>query len=135
MPWYEGSTLIYQLEHVHIASDYNHVDCRFPVQSVIRPHTLEYQDYRGYAGRIDGGVFKAGDKVKVLPSGFTSTIKSVELNGEQIEEAFSPMSVTMLLNDEIDISRGDMIVRENNSPEVTQDIEVLVTWMLSLIHI
>ena len=129
MPWYEGSTLIYQLEHVHIASDYNHVDCRFPVQSVIRPHTLEYQDYRGYAGRIDGGVFKAGDKVKVLPSGFTSTIKSVELNGEQIEEAFSPMSVTMLLNDEIDISRGDMIVRENNSPEVTQDIEVLVTWM------
>ena len=129
MPWYEGSTLIYQLEHVHIASDYNHVDCRFPVQSVIRPHKLEYQDYRGYAGRIDGGVFKAGDKVKVLPSGFTSTIKSVELNGEQIEEAFSPMSVTMLLNDEIDISRGDMIVRENNSPEVTQDIEVLVTWM------
>ena len=129
MPWYEGSTLIYQLEHVHIASDYNHVDCRFPVQSVIRPHTLEYQDYRGYAGRIDGGVFKAGDKVKVLPSGFTSTIKSVELNGEQIEEAFSPMSVTMLLNDEIDISRGDMIVRENNSPEVTQDIDVLVTWM------
>ena len=129
MPWYEGSTLIYQLEHVHIASDYNHVDCRFPVQSVIRPHKLEYQDYRGYACRIDGGVFKAGDKVKVLPSGFTSTIKSVELNGEQIEEAFSPMSVTMLLNDEIDISRGDMIVRENNSPEVTQDIEVLVTWM------
>ncbi|MCH1437861.1 MAG: GTP-binding protein [Flavobacteriales bacterium] len=129
MPWYEGSTLIYQLEHVHIASDYNHVDCRFPIQSVIRPHTLEFQDYRGYAGRIDGGVFKAGDKIKVLPSGFTSTIKSVELNGEEIEEAFSPMSVTMRLNDEIDISRGDMIVRENNSPEVTQDIDVLVTWM------
>jgi sulfate adenylyltransferase subunit 1 len=129
MPWYEGSTLIYQLEHVHIASDYNHVDCRFPIQSVIRPHTLEFQDYRGYAGRIDGGVFKAGDKIKVLPSGFTSTIKSVELNGEEIEQAFSPMSVTMRLNDEIDISRGDMIVRENNSPEVTQDIDVLVTWM------
>lgn len=129
MPWYEGSTLIYQLEHVHIASDYNHVDCRFPIQSVIRPHTLEFQDYRGYAGRIDGGVFKAGDKIKVLPSGFTSTIKSVELNGEEIEEAFSPMSVTMRLNDEIDISRGDMIVRENNSPEVTQDIDILVTWM------
>ena len=129
MSWYEGSTLMYQLEHVHIASDYNHVDCRFPIQSVIRPHTLEFQDYRGYAGRIDGGVFKAGDKVKVLPSGFTSTIKSVELNGEEIEEAFSPMSVTMRLNDEIDISRGDMIVRENNTPEVTQDIDVLVTWM------
>ena len=129
MPWYEGSTLMYQLEHVHIASDYNHVDCRFPIQSVIRPHTLEFQDYRGYAGRIDGGVFKAGDKIKVLPSGFTSTIKSVELNGEEIEEAFSPMSVTMRLNDEIDISRGDMIVRENNTPEVTQDIDILVTWM------
>jgi sulfate adenylyltransferase subunit 1 len=129
MSWYEGSTLMYQLEHVHIASDYNHVDCRFPIQSVIRPHTLEFQDYRGYAGRIDGGVFKAGDKIKVLPSGFTSTIKSVELNGEEIEEAFSPMSVTMRLNDEIDISRGDMIVRENNSPEVTQDIDILVTWM------
>ncbi len=129
MPWYEGSTLMYQLEHVHIASDYNHVDCRFPIQSVIRPHTLEFQDYRGYAGRIDGGVFKAGDKIKVLPSGFISTIKSVELNGEEIEEAFSPMSVTMRLNDEIDISRGDMIVRENNTPEVTQDIDILVTWM------
>ena len=129
MDWYEGSTLMYLLEHVHISSDYNHVDCRFPIQSVIRPHTLEYQDFRGYAGRIDGGVFKAGDKVKILPSGFSSTIKSIELNGEEIEEAFSPMSVTMRLNDEIDISRGDMIVRENNTPEVTQDIEALVTWM------
>ena len=129
MDWYEGSTLMYLLEHVHISSDYNHVDCRFPVQSVIRPHTLEYQDFRGYAGRIDGGVFKAGDKVKILPSGFSSTIKSIELNGEEIEEAFSPMSVTMRLNDEIDISRGDMIVRENNTPEITQDIEALVTWM------
>jgi sulfate adenylyltransferase subunit 1 len=129
MDWYEGSTLMYLLEHVHISSDYNHVDCRFPVQSVIRPHTLEHQDFRGYAGRIDGGVFKAGDKVKILPSGFSTSIKSIELNGEEIEEAFSPMSVTMRLNDEIDISRGDMIVRENNTPEVTQDIEALVTWM------
>ena len=129
MDWYEGSTLMYLLEHVHISSDYNHVDCRFPVQSVIRPHTLEHQDFRGYAGRIDGGVFKADDKVKILPSGFSTSIKSIELNGEEIEEAFSPMSVTMRLNDEIDISRGDMIVRENNTPEVTQDIEALVTWM------
>jgi sulfate adenylyltransferase subunit 1 len=129
MDWYEGSTLMYLLEHVHISSDYNHVDCRFPIQSVIRPHTLEHQDFRGYAGRIDGGVFKAGDKVKILPSGFSTSIKSIELNGEEIEEAFSPMSVTMRLNDEIDISRGDMIVRENNTPEVTQDIEALVTWM------
>lgn len=129
MDWYGGSTLMYHLETVHISSDHNMVDCRFPIQSVIRPHTLEHQDYRGFAGRIDGGVFKPGDKVKSLPSGFVSTIKTIELNGEQIEEAFPPMSVTMTLEDEIDNSRGDMIVRENNVPNVGQDIEVLVTWM------
>jgi sulfate adenylyltransferase subunit 1 len=129
MDWYGGSTLMYHLETVHISSDHNLVDCRFPIQSVIRPHTLEHQDYRGFAGRIDGGVFKPGDKVKSLPSGFVSTIKTIELNGEQIEEAFAPMSVTMTLEDEIDNSRGDMIVRENNVPNVGQDIEVLVTWM------
>ena len=129
MDWYEGSTLMYHLENVHISSDYNHVDCRFPVQSVIRPHTLDHQDYRGFAGRIDGGVFKSGDKIKVLPSGFTSTIKNIDLNGIAIDEAFAPMSVNMTLEDEIDISRGDMIVRQNNVPEVGQDLEVLVTWM------
>ena len=129
MDWFEGSTLMYHLENVHISSDYNHVDCRFPVQSVIRPHTLEFQDYRGFAGRIDGGVFKSGDKVKVLPSGFTTTIKNIDLNGVAIDEAFAPMSINMTLEDEIDISRGDMIVRENNVPEVGQDLEVLVTWM------
>jgi sulfate adenylyltransferase subunit 1 len=129
MSWYEGSTLMYHLETVHISSDYNHVDCRFPIQSVIRPHTHEYQDFRGFAGRIDGGVFKPGDKVKALPSGFVSTIKTIELNGEAIAEAFAPMSVTMTLEDEIDVSRGDMIVRENNVPEVGQDVDVLVTWM------
>ena len=129
MDWYEGSTLMYHLETVHISSDYNHIDCRFPIQSVIRPHTHEHQDFRGFAGRIDGGVFKVGDKVKSLPSGFVSTIKTIELNGETIEEAFAPMSVTMTLVDEIDNSRGDMIVRENNLPEVGQDLNVLVTWM------
>ena len=129
MDWYQGSTLMYHLETVHISSDHNLVDCRFPIQSVIRPHTRDHQDYRGFAGRIDGGVFKPGDKVKTLPSGFISTIKTIELNGEQISEAFAPMSVTMTLEDEIDNSRGDMIVRENNVPEIGQDIEVLVTWM------
>ncbi|WP_178983464.1 MULTISPECIES: sulfate adenylyltransferase subunit 1 [Winogradskyella] len=129
MDWYGGSTLMYHLETVHISSDHNLVDCRFPIQSVIRPHTLDNQDYRGFAGRIDGGVFKPGDKVKSLPSGFVSTIKTIELNGEQISEAFAPMSVTMTLEDEIDNSRGDMIVRENNVPEIGQDLEVLVTWM------
>jgi len=131
MSWYQGSTLMYHLETVHISSDYNHIDCRFPVQSVIRPHTLNNQDFRGFAGRIDGGVFKPGDRVKTLPSGFVSTIKTIELNGEQIAEAFAPMSVTMTLQDEIDTSRGDMIVRENNVPEIGQDLEVLVTWMSS----
>ena len=127
--WYEGSTLMYHLENVHISSDYNHVDCRFAVQSVIRPHTLELHDYRGFAGRIDGGVFKSGDKIKILPSGVTSTIQNIDLNGVATDEAFAPMSVNMTLEDEIDISRGDMIVRENNVPEVGQDLEVLVTWM------
>ena len=98
---------------------------------MIRPHTLDNQDFRGFAGRIDGGVFKPGDRVKTLPSGFVSTIKTIELNGEQIAEAFAPMSVTMTLQDEIDTSRGDMIVRENNVPEIGQDLEVLVTWMSS----
>ena len=131
MPWYHGSTMMYHLETVHISSDYNHIDCRFPVQSVIRPHTLDNQDFRGFTGRIDGGVFKPGDRVKTLPSGFVSNIKTIELNGEQIAEAFAPMSVTMTLQDEIDTSRGDMIVRENNVPEIGQDLEVLVTWMSS----
>ncbi len=131
MPWYKGSTMMYHLENVHISSDYNHIDCRFPIQSVIRPHTLDFQDFRGFTGRIDGGVFKQGDKVRVLPSGFISTIKTIELNGASIAEAFAPMSVIMTLEDEIDISRGDMIARENNMPEIGQDIEVLVTWMNS----
>lgn len=129
MDWYEGSTLLYHLEHVHIASDFNHIDCRFPIQMVIRPHTLEYQDFRGYAGRIEGGIFKPGDEVQVLPSGFSTRIKSIELNGESIHEAFSPMSVTMTLEDEIDISRGDMIVRPNNQPDATQDLDLMVCWM------
>ena len=131
MDWYEGSTLMYHLETVHISSDHNHVDCRFPIQSVIRPHTLENQDFRGFAGRIDSGVFKPGDKVKTLPSGFLSNIKTIELNGENLEEAYAPMSVTITLEDEIDTSRGDMIVREHNVPEVGQDLDVLVTWMSS----
>lgn len=131
MSWYKGSTLMYHLETVHIASDHNHIDCRFPIQSVIRPHTLDNQDFRGFAGRVVGGVFKPGDKVKTMPSGFISAIKTIELNGEPLAEAFSPMSVTMTLEDEIDISRGDMIVRENNTPEVGQNIEILVTWMAS----
>lgn len=129
MTWYDGATLLYNLENVHISSDYNLVDCRFPIQSVIRPHTMEHQDFRGYAGRIDGGVFKPGDKVRIMPSGFKSTIKTIELDGKQLEEAFPPMSVTMTLNDDVDVSRGDMIVRENNIPHESQDLDLMICWM------
>jgi len=129
MEWHTGPTLLYELETVHIASDYNHIDCRFPVQYVIRPQSLEYPDYRGYAGRIAGGVFKPGDKVMALPSGFTSSIKSIDTFEGPVKEAFAPMSVTIRLEDEIDISRGDMIVRENNVPEASQDLEVMVVWL------
>ena len=129
MDWYEGSTLLHLLENVHIGSDHNHVDCRFPVQFVIRPQSKEYPDYRGYAGRISGGVFKPGDEVMILPSGFTSKIKSIDTMDGSVSQAFAPMSVCMTLEDEIDISRGDMIVRENNSPKVEQDIDLMVCWM------
>ncbi|MDH5598199.1 MAG: sulfate adenylyltransferase subunit CysN [Cyclobacteriaceae bacterium] len=128
MDWYKGETLLYLLETIHIGSDYNHIDCRFPVQHVIRPHSDKYHDYRGYAGRISGGVFKPNDKVMVLPSGFTSRIKSIDTFEGPIEEAFAPMSVTITLEDNIDISRGDMLVRENNQPTVSQDIDVMVCW-------
>ena len=129
MDWYQGTTLMYILEHVHISGDHNHIDCRFPVQCVIRPQQQEFHDYRGYAGRIAGGVYKPGDKVMVMPSGFTTSIKEIRTYEGAVEEAFAPMSVTMLLQDEIDISRGDMIVRENNVPRNGQDIDLMICWL------
>ena len=129
MDWYEGSTLMHLLENIHIGSDQNHVDCRFPVQFVVRPQSKGHPDYRGYAGRIEGGVFKPGDDVTVLPSGFTSKIKSIDTFDGEVAEAFSPMSVCMTLTDNIDISRGDMLVRENNKPTIEQDIDVMICWM------
>jgi len=129
MDWYEGSTLMYTLENIHISGDHNHVDCRFPVQYVVRPQTDEHHDYRGYAGRIAGGVFKKGDEVTLLPTGFTTKIKKIDTMDGEIEEAFAPMSVTMLLEDNLDLSRGDMIVRSNNQPDVEQDVEIMVCWM------
>ncbi|MEM7657844.1 MAG: sulfate adenylyltransferase subunit CysN [Bacteroidota bacterium] len=129
MPWYEGAPLLYTLETVHVGNDMNFVDSRFPVQYVIRPQSDKYPDYRGYAGRVAGGVFKPGDEVMVLPSGFTSKIKSIDTYDGPIEEAFAPMSVTITLEDEIDISRGDMIVKPENQATVGQDIEVMMCWM------
>jgi sulfate adenylyltransferase subunit 1 len=128
MKWYNGPTLLHVLENVHISSDHNHIDARFPVQYVIRPMSTEYHDYRGFAGRVAGGIFRAGDKVTVLPSGFNSTVKSVDVFEGSVEDAYAPMSVTLTLNDEIDISRGDMIVKDNNQPESTQDIDLMVCW-------
>ena len=129
MAWYEGSTLLYTLENLHIGSDYNHIDCRFPVQTVIRPKTEAYHDYRGYAGKIASGVFKPGDEIIILPSGFTSKIKTIDTFGGPISEAFAPMSVTIQLADDIDVSRGDMLVRSNNQADLNQDIEVMMCWL------
>jgi len=129
MDWYQGATLLHMLETVHIESDHNHIDARFPVQYVVRPQTKEHQDFRGYAGRVAGGIFRPGDEMVVMPSGFTSKIKTIELGGEQLTEAFAPMSVTMTLEDEIDISRGDVIAKPNNHPQSEQDVDVMLCWM------
>ncbi len=128
-PWYDGPSLLHHLEHVHVSSDRNLIDARFPVQYVIRPQSATLHDYRGYAGTIASGVFKPGDEVIVLPSGFGSRIASIETMDGPVDEAFPPMSVTMRLTDEIDISRGDMICRPNNRPMVTQDVEAMICWM------
>ncbi len=132
MPWYEGPSLLHHLEHLHIASDRNLIDVRFPVQYVIRPHASsdpELHDYRGYAGQVAGGVLKPGDEVMHLPSGFSTRIKRIDMAGTPVDEAFPPMSVTLLLDDDVDISRGDLICRPHNRPHAAQDIEAMVCWM------
>ena len=129
MTWYEGGTLLHNLETVHISADYNLRDCRFPVQTVIRPHTDEYHDFRGYAGRVAGGIFKKGDKVVALPSGLESTISGIHTLTGELDEAFPPMSVTITLEDDIDISRGDMLVRSENRPDGQQDLDVMLCWL------
>jgi len=129
MPWYDGPHLLHHLEHVHIASDRNLVDVRFPVQYVIRPQSTKYPDYRGYAGQVASGVLRAGDEVMVLPSGFTSRIAAIETADGPVAEAYPPMSVTIRLADELDVSRGDLICRPHNAPKPVQDVDALICWM------
>jgi len=128
MDWYQGSSLLYHLETVYVGNQENHVEARFPVQWVIRPQSDQWHDFRGYAGRVAGGVFKPGDDVTVQPSGFSTKIKAIHSDGNEIGEAFAPLSVAITLEDEIDISRGDMIVKSNNPPHVGQDIDAMICW-------
>jgi sulfate adenylyltransferase large subunit len=128
-PWYEGTTLLHHLEHVHVASDRNLVDARFPVQYVIRPQSDAFHDYRGYAGTVASGVLRPGDEVQVLPSGLTTTISAIDGPRGPVQEAFPPMAVTIRLEDDVDVSRGDLLCRPNNVPAATQDIDALVCWM------
>jgi sulfate adenylyltransferase subunit 1 len=128
MPWYQGSALLYTLETIYIGSDANHVDPRFPVQWVIRPNSDEHHDFRGLAGRVAGGVFKPGDEVVALPSGFTTRISRLYSLSEPVAEAFSPMSAVMTLEDDVDISRGDMIAKPANLPRISQDLDVMICW-------
>ena len=128
-PWYHGPTLLYHLETVHIASDRNLIDVRFPVQRVIRPESAEFPDYRGYAGQVAGGVLRPGDEVVALPSGLSTRITRIEQLGEDVDAAFAPMSVTIHLEDDLDVSRGDLLCRPNNQPIVGQDLDAMVCWM------
>ena len=128
-PWYDGPSLLHHLEHVHIASDRNLVDVRFPVQYVIRPQQSRGVDYRGYAGQVASGVLKPGDEVMVLPSGFTSRIAGIDHNGREVDQAYPPMSVAIRLEDELDVSRGDLICRPHNQPHATQNVEAMICWM------
>ncbi|CAN5579419.1 hypothetical protein BH23CHL8_BH23CHL8_01280 [soil metagenome] len=129
MPWYQGPSLLYYLEHVYIGSDVNLIDVRFPVQWVIRPQSDEHHDFRGYAGQIASGVFRTGDDVVVLPSGRRSRVRSISTFDGEIEQASPPLSVIMHLEDDIDVSRGDMICRPHNQPDVTSEFEAMVCWM------
>jgi bifunctional enzyme CysN/CysC len=129
MPWYDGQSLLHHLENVHVASDRNLVDVRFPVQYVVRPQSATHHDYRGYAGTVAGGVMKPGDEVMILPSGFTTRIEAIDTADGPVDEAFPPMSVVVRLADELDVSRGDMICRPHNAPHAAQDVEAMICWM------
>lgn len=129
MDWYDGAPLLYTLEHIHISSDVNKIDARFPVQTVLRPQREGFVDYRGYAGRVASGIFRPGDDITVMPSGFTSKIKSIDTEKESLDEAFAPMSISMTLEEDIDVGRGDMIVKTTNKPEPVQEFDTMLCWL------
>lgn len=129
MDWFKGAPLLYTLEHMHISSDLNKIDARFPVQTVLRPQREGYIDYRGYAGRVASGIFRPGDEITVMPSGFTSKINSIDTDQGELDEAYAPMSVSITLEDDIDISRGDMIVKTTNKPEASQEFDAMLCWL------
>mgnify|MGYP003109007948 FL=1 len=129
MDWYQGAPLLYTLENIHISSDINKIDARFPVQTVLRPQSEGFIDYRGYAGRVASGIFRPNDEVAVMPSGFTSRIKSIDTFDGELKEAFAPMSISITLEDDIDVSRGDMIVKVNNKPEAEQEFSAMICWL------
>ena len=128
-PWYDGESLLHILENVAVANDINYTDARFPVQYVIRPQTDDLHDYRGYAGKVISGIYKKGDTICVQPSGLQSVISAIEIGGHQVEEAFAPQSVVLHLQHDIDISRGDVIVKIDNLPTVENELDVLLCWM------
>jgi len=129
MGWYEGETLLQFLENVEVNDDTHFKGARLPIQYVIRPQTAELHDYRGYAGKITSGSYKRGDRITILPLGLETRIKSIEIGGAAVDEAFASQSVVILLEDDIDIGRGDLIVKSNEQPEVLQELDVLLTWL------
>src|SRR5690606_35838658 len=129
MSWYQGAPLLHTLETLYISSDFNKIDARFPVQTVIRPRQESFHDFRGYAGRIASGIFRKGDEITVFPSGRRSRIRSIHAAENEIAEAYAPLSVTITLDDDVDVSRGNMLVRSNNLPEVVTEFDAMLCWL------
>ena len=129
MNWYNGPTLLHSLENIPVANDINHIDFRFPVQTVIRPHSDDFHDFRGYAGRISSGIIRVGDEVVILPSQLQSKVKHIHFGDTSLNEAYAPQSINIELDDDIDISRGDMIVKATNQPYQSQEIDAMICWM------
>ena len=129
MTWYQGSTLLFSLENIPVANDLNHIDFRFPVQNVIRPHGEKYHDFRAYAGKVSSGIVRIGDDITVFPSMLKTKVKSIYFAEKKLEEAFAPQSVSIELEDDIDIARGDMLTKSNNQPALANEIDAMICWL------